>query len=413
MSSMSSMRKSVKWLAAFGALTMIAAACGGNNGGGGGAGGGGGGGTEGPTLARYDASAQGEGQLSLIAWPGYTEKAWVKPFEAETGCKVTVKYGNTSDEMVNLMRQGGGTQYDGVSASGDATNRLIAAGDVAPIDTSSFPEYGDVMQSLQAPPHNTVNGVSYGVPYMWGANILMYNTDVVTPAPTSWASVFETTIDGAPNPYAGRVTAYDSPIYIADAALYLMATQPDLGITDPYELTQEQLDAATALLKQQAGMIKKYWAVYTDEIDGFNAKDMVVGTAWPVNLQYTAAAGKVPVDYVIPSEGVTGWADTWMMSSNAQNPVCMLKWMEYTLRADVQTQVAEFYGATPSNTASCAQLNADLGADAKSYNCGDDQFLSQVKLWKTPLSDCGDGRGSACTDYATWTNAWTEIRGAG
>jgi putative spermidine/putrescine transport system substrate-binding protein len=316
--------------------------------------------------------------------------------------------------MVNLMRQGGGTEYDGVSASGDATNRLIAAGDVAAVDvTKLFSDYADVMPSLQAPAHNTVNGVHYGVPYMWGPNFLMYNTDVVTTPPTSWASVFETTLDGAPNPYAGNVTAYDSPIYIADAALYLKAHNPGLGITDPYELTLDQLTAATDLLKQQAGMIKKYWAVYTDEIDGFNSKDMVIGTAWPVNLQYTAAAGKVPVDFVIPSEGVTGWADTWMMSSHAQHPNCMLKWMEYTLRPDVQTQVAEFYGATPSNTASCDQLNADLGADATSYHCGDDAFLSQVKLWKTPLSDCGDDRGATCTDYATWTNAWTDIRGAG
>ena len=95
-----------------------------------------------------------------------------------------------------------------------------------------FPDYANVMPSLQSPAHNTVNGQHYGVPYMWGPNFLLYNTDVVKPAPTSWGVVFD-----ANRPYAGKVTAYDSPIYIADAALYLKATQPDLGITDPYELT--------------------------------------------------------------------------------------------------------------------------------------------------------------------------------
>jgi len=347
-----------------------------------------------------------EGALSLIAWPGYTQKAWVRPFEQETGCEVEIKYGNTSDEMVRFMRQQGGTLYDGVSASGDATNRLIANGDVAAIDVEAlFPEYANVMESLRSPPHNTVDGLHYGVPYMWGPNFLMYNTDEVTQAPSSWDVVFE-----PGSPYEGKVTAYDSPIYIADAAMYLMTHQPDLGITDPYELTQEQLDAAVELLKTQAGMISKYWAVYTDEIDGFESGDMVIGTAWPVNQQYVA---KVPVASVIPSEGVTGWADTWMMSSNAPNPNCMLKWMEYTLRPDIQTQVAEFYGATPSNTESCPQLDADLGDAAAIYHCGDEEFLASVFLWKTPLSDCGDERGSICVDYATWTNAWTEIRGAG
>jgi len=354
-----------------------------------------------------DSIGQGEGTLSLVAWPGYTQKAWVAPFETETGCKVDIKYGNTSDQMVNLMRQGGGSLYDGVSASGDATNRLIAGGDVAGIDVNKlFPEYANVMPTLQSPPHNTVDGVHYGVPYMWGPNILMFNTDVVKPAPTTWEAVFD-----ANSPYAGKVTAYDSPIYIADAAMYLMSHQPDLGITDPYELSQAQLDAATTLLKTQAAMVKKYWAVYTDEIDGFESGDMVIGTAWPVNQSVIVADNKVPVSSMIPSEGVTGWADTWMMSANAPHPNCMLKWMEYTLRPDVQTQVAEYYGATPSNTGSCAQLSKDLGKDAVNYHCGDDAFLSKVYLWKTPLPDCGDSRGATCMDYNAWTQAWLNIRG--
>ena len=353
------------------------------------------------------ADLKGEGSLDLIAWQGYTEDDWLKPFEQDTGCNVTVKYANTSDDMVNYMRQGGGTLYDGVSASGDATNRLIANGDVASIDISQFPEYANVMQSLQAPAHNTVDGVHYGVPYMWGPNFLMYNTAVVNPAPTSWDVTFDPS-----SPYAGKITAYDSPIFIADAALYLKTHQPDLGITDPYELTSAQLDAATSLLKQQAGMIGKYWAYYLDEIKGFNSGDMVIGTAWPVNEQYVQAAGKVNVADVIPSEGVTGWADTWMMSSHAQHPNCMLKWMAYTLQPGVQTQVAEFYGATPSNTGSCTKLNKDLGDAAAAYHCGDDQFLQSVYLWKTPLGVCPDG-SQTCTDYNAWTEKWLEIRGGG
>ena len=236
----------------------------------------------------------GEGKLNLVAWAGYTEDAWVKPFEQQTGCKVSAKYGTDSSDMVNLMKQGGGTLYDGVSASGDASNRLIAGGDVQPVDINLFPEYADVMASLNSPPHNTINGVHYGVPYMWGPNFLLYNTDVVKPAPDSWASVFE-----ANSPYAGKITAYNSPIYIADAALYLKSTQPDLGITDPYELTSAQLDAAVNVLKTQYGMIGKYWGVYTDEIKGFDSGDMVIGTAWPVNQQYIELDNKVPVESVV------------------------------------------------------------------------------------------------------------------
>src|SRR6185295_17742895 len=142
--------------------------------------------------------------------------------------------------------------------------------------------------------------------------------------------------------------AYNDSIYIADAAMYLMAHQPDLGITDPYELTEDQLAAAVDLLKQQKAMVSKYWALYSDEVDGFDSGDMVVGTAWPVNYSYIKADDKVPVDFVFPTEGMTGWADTWMMSANAPHPNCMLKWMQWTMQPEVQVAVAEFYGATPS-----------------------------------------------------------------
>jgi putative spermidine/putrescine transport system substrate-binding protein len=394
------MNKAVRVLAIASVLGIVAAACSNNSSSSGG-------GESSSGASPMSSIGPGEGHLSLIAWPGYTEDSWVKPFQDQTGCKVEVKYGNTSDDMVNLMKQGGGTLYDGVSASGDASNRLIAGGDVAPIDVNMFTDYANVMPSLQSPPHNTVNGVHYGVPYMWGPNLLLYNTDVVSPAPDSWNVVFD-----ANSPYAGKVTAYDSPIYIADAALYLKATQPDLGITDPYELTSDQLDAAINLLKTQAGMIGKYWSLYTDEIKGFNSGDMVVGTAWPVNQQYIQLDNKVPVESVIPKEGVTGWADTWMMSSHAPDPNCMLMWMQYTLQPDVQTQVAEFYGATPSNSASCKQLNKDLGSAAEIYHCGDDAFLSAVALWKTPLTDCGNG-SQDCADYSTWSSRWLEVRGGG
>jgi putative spermidine/putrescine transport system substrate-binding protein len=398
------MSKVARVLAVLGALALVAAACGSESSSSSASGGGES--SAGPEVISTIGAPEGE--LNLVAWPYYTEKDWVKPFEQETGCQVNVKYGNTSDEMVNLMRQGGGTLYDGVSASGDASNRLIANGDVAAVDVNMFQNYSDVMPSLQAPAHNTVDGVHYGVPYTWGPNVLLWNTDAVTTAPTSWNVVFESQIDGQDNPYAGKITAYDSPIYIADAAMYLMAHNPDLGITDPYELTTDQLNAAVDLLKAQSGMVKKYWALYTDEVDGFNAGDMNIGTAWPVNQSLIAAEG-TPVESTIPEEGATGWADTWMMSANAQHPNCMLLWMDYTLRPEVQAAVAYTFGATPATLSSCPILNKDLGKDAALYHCGDDAYLQSIYLWKTPLTDCGDGR-TDCADYNVWTQKWLEIR---
>ena len=143
----------------------------------------------------------------------------------QTGCQVNVKIGNTSDEMVTLMRTG---QYDGVSASGDATLRLIAGGDVAPVNTNLVPNYADVFQQLKNQDFNSVNGQMYGIPHGRGANLLMWRSDKVPGALDSWSAVFD-----QGSQYKGSLTAYDNPIYIADAALYLKATKPDAEDHEP------------------------------------------------------------------------------------------------------------------------------------------------------------------------------------
>ncbi len=272
-----------------------------------------------PKVTMLSALGQPEGQLNLIAWAGYAENGsndktvdWVTPFEQQTGCKVNVKIGNTSDEMVTLMKTG---QYDGVSASGDATLRLIYGGDVAPVNTALVPNYATISDFLKNRPWNSVNGQMYGIPHGWGANVLMWNPAVVTTAPTSWGAVFD-----AASPYKGKVTAYDSPIYIADAALYLKATKPDLKITNPYELDATQFSAAVELLKTQRSLVGEYWADYTKEVNSFEAGNSVIGTAWQVNANLINADKKVSVDTAVPAEGATGWSDTWMVAAKAAHP---------------------------------------------------------------------------------------------
>jgi putative spermidine/putrescine transport system substrate-binding protein len=370
-----------------------------------------------PAVDLSTVGGPGEGALNIIIWGGYAESGqnvpeydWVTAFQDETGCKVNTKIGNTSDEMVTLMRQGG--TYDGVSASGDATGRLIANGDVAAIDPATIPGFGDVAPFLQNAPHYVVDGKHYGTPHGWGGNTLLYRSDSVTPAPTSWNVVFDPT---AAAPYAGKITAYDSPIYIADAALYLKAHNPELGITDPYELTQPQFDAAVNLLKQQRPWVGKYWSVYSDEIDNFTNGTTTLGTTWPYQYNALVAAG-VPVGQVVPSEGMTGWADTWMLSSKAQHPNCMLKWMTWMLTPEVQTEVAEYFGEAPANPKACKYLDAQYGSYGfkdfcKLFSVNDPSFYNTIAFWKTPLADCADDRGQTCIDYSTWTQKWTEIKG--
>jgi putative spermidine/putrescine transport system substrate-binding protein len=240
----------------------------------------------------------------------------------------------------------------------------------------------------------------------------MYRTDIVDPAPTSWDVVFDPT---ASAPYKGKINDYDSPIYIADAAMYLKAKQPDLGITDPYELTQPQFDAAVNLLKQQRSSVGDYWSDYAKQIDNFTSKAIVVGTTWPYQVNTLIGAG-IPVASVVPTEGMTGWADTWMMSSNAKHPNCMLAWMNWMLSPTAQAMVAESFGESPANPTACGALLLGVGPYAvpefcTAYGVTDPAYYRTIAFWKTPLQDCGDARGQTCVDYAAWTQAWTAIKG--
>ena len=348
-----------------------------------------------------------EGEVNLVAWAGYVEDGstdpkvdWVSDFEQRTGCKVNVKIGNTSDEMVQLMRTG---QYDAVSASGDATGRLFEGGDVVPINADLIPNYADIFPALKDQPYNTFDGQPYGVPHGRGSNLLMYDPDEVKPPPTSWDVVFDKASE-----YSGKVTAYDNPIYIADAALYLRETQPDLGITDPYELDQEQFDAAIDLLKQQREHIGEYWSDYTKEIQAFANGDSSVGTTWQVIVNLLNADGE-PEEVVLPDEGATGWSDTWMISSEAANPNCAYEWLNHIISPEANAQVAEWFGEAPANQKSCA-LTADKN-HCDIYHADDEEFFDQIEEWKTPVSDCGDDRGDVCKTYDEWVQGWTEVKG--
>ena len=269
-----------------------------------------------------------EGQLNLIAWPGYVADPWKSDFEKQTGCQIKLREAGTSDEMVDQMRTG---QWDGVSASGNASLRLVAGGDVAPVNLDLIPNYATIYDDLKNQPYNTVDGVNYGVPHGRGANLLMWNTDAVKPGPKSWSVILD---PSQASKYKGKISVYDDSVYIADAAVYLKTHQPDLGIDNPYELDDKQFNAAVDLLKQQQPNVGEYWVDAAKQIQSFANDDVDVGTTW--QYQYFALqADNAPIasspasQGFLPEEGATGWSDTWMISSQAAHPNCMYKWMNF------------------------------------------------------------------------------------
>jgi putative spermidine/putrescine transport system substrate-binding protein len=350
---------------------------------------------------------KGEGQVNLIAWAGYVEPEWSKPFEQKTGCKVNAKVAGTSDEMVQLMRTG---EYDGVSASGNATARLVEGGDVDPVNVDLVPNYKTVFSDLKDQPYNTFDGKPYGIPHGRGANLLMWNSDSVKPAPRSWSVTMDPKVASK---FSGKISQYDDPMSIAEAAVYLKAHEPDLGIEDPYELNDEQFDAAVQLLKEQRANVGEYWSEAEKQISSFASGDIQVGTTWQYQYFLLKEEGK-PVaaspasQGFLPEEGATGWSDTWMISSEAEHPNCMYMWMDWIIEPKANAQVAEYFGEAPAQSLACNETaNPNFCEEYHAENPG---YWKRVNYCQTPHADCGDGNDD-CKDYNDWVQAWTSIKG--
>jgi putative spermidine/putrescine transport system substrate-binding protein len=364
-----------------------------------------------PAMAQLTEVGTGEGQLNIVAWAGYIERGetdkafdWVTKFEASTGCKVSVKTANTSDEMVALMNEGG---FDLVTASGDASLRLIAGKRVQPINTALIPSWSKLDPRLSDASWHTVDGVHYGTPFLWGPNVLMYNTEVFKEAPTSWNVVFEKMDlpDGKSN--EGRVQAYDGPIHIADAAQYLMFHKPELKITSPYELNEEQYKAALDLLRGQRAIVGRYWHDAFIQMDDFKNEGVVASGSWPFQVGLLQSE-KLPIASTIPQEGATGWADTTMLHAEAANPNCAYKWMEHTLSSNLQSDLSVWFGGNPVVPAACTDGSGMQTAAGCTANGLDD--FEKIRFWTTPVANCAQGEGM-CVPYYRWVSDYIGVIG--
>ena len=355
----------------------------------------------GSSLAEIQRKARREGQLDLVLRPGYRERGRAATFERQTGCVVRTQNATSTDELADLASSG---KYDGILTTSDQVRRLAAGGDVAPIDYELGPGRRDVFPDLKARTYDTVGGLGYAVPQGRSANLEVFRTDFLPPDTQSLELIWTASL-------RGRVSIYDDPMFIADAAVYLKATRPRLHITSPYELDRPQLNAALGLVRGAKRHVRTFWEAATPagQIDAFAAATSIVGIASQRQVELMREQDPpIPVGAAKPAEGTTGWVDEWLISSHADHPNCTYLWLDYVLSPEANAKVVELASEAPASARACdfttsPSACADLHAD-------DPDWWKDVSIWRTPESACGDARGDTCTTFDDWKKAWDELR---
>jgi putative spermidine/putrescine transport system substrate-binding protein/spermidine/putrescine transport system substrate-binding protein len=318
--------------------------------------------------------------LTAIVWEGYTDASFAQEFEKQTGCKVKATYAGSSDEMFAKFRAGGGRTYDIVSASGDITERLYRAGLVQPIDTSKLQNYSTVFPPFQKARWNTFEGKPYGVSFAWGPNVLVYNTEKVSPAPQSWDVLFDPA-------YAGQVSIPDNPMTIADVALWL-------GKPKPYNLTEADLAEVKAKLLELRPHIRKFWTTAGELANLFQSGEVVLAHAWPLTYTQLKEAD-YPIGSVSPKGKLTGWTDSWMISKNSRHGDAAYQWIDFILSGQGQKGVMDVTGYSGATELGVEAIGPER---AKQLFMDDLSLHFEINMWQS------------VPNYDQWVQLWNEIR---
>jgi putative spermidine/putrescine transport system substrate-binding protein len=305
-----------------------------------------------------------ERELRIFTFEGYTDDEWVQEFEEAHDAKVNVTYTGSVDEMFAKMKGSEGADYDLISIDTSLFGRYIEQGLIIPYDMSKIPNTANLLPPFQDVAEVQHDDKTYGVPIAWGSLGLIYDKDEVDPPPTSWEVLWDEN-------YKGRIIVLD------DTNNNIVNTAIILGFEDPFNLTDEQLEAVKQKLIDQKKVLLSYFAGFEEGNNIWESGNAVLmfsmGEFQAVDLKKRG----YNVEYIIPDEGGVGWLDTWAMSKGVQDPELAHEWVNFFLDKSVGERLSAKYGY--GNTTSEAE-GLDY-ADKLTWLRPAEDFAKRTEIW--------------------------------
>src|SRR5580693_5184271 len=308
--------------------------------------------------------------LNLLVWEGYADPSFVRGFEEQNHCKVTVSYMGSSDELVAKLRGGSAGNYDVISPSSDVATSIAAAGLAAPLDLSKFPSYSQLSPQLTSLPLVRLKGQVFGVPFVWGPNPLLYDTTAFPQLPDSWNVLWDPK-------YRGKVSAWDELSTVYMAAQVLGFDKPDP--THLYNLSDAELEAVKKKLLELKPNIRKMWSTGGELTNLFQNHEVVLAMGWPLMTNQLRKLN-FPIGETIPKENTTGWIDHLMITAASTHKELAQAFLEYMVEPQTQKLVTDVTHYTPANPGTGQLLTAD---EKKTLHLDDpDDYMKRIYFWQ-------------------------------
>jgi len=308
--------------------------------------------------------------LSLLVWEGYADPSFVTGFEEQCHCKVSASYMGTSDELVAKLRGGSAGNYDVISPSSDVATSIAKAGLAQALDLSKVPTYNQLSPGLTGLPLVKVNGSTYGVPFTWGPNPMIYDATVFSQPPDSWNVFWDPK-------YRGKISVWDELSTVYMTAQVLGYDKPDPN--QIYNLSDDQLAAVKRKLLELKPNIRKMWSTGGELTNLFESHEVVLAMGWPLNTADLRKAN-FPVGETIPKENTTGWIDHLMITSNSENKELAYQFLEYMIQAKTQKMVTDKTHYVPANPKAAEFMTGD---EKQILHLDDvDHYQKRIYFWQ-------------------------------
>ncbi|MGE3477705.1 MAG: PotD/PotF family extracellular solute-binding protein [Rhodospirillaceae bacterium] len=322
-----------------------------------------------------------ERTLNYFTWSSWGERPFLENAKSKVKLDLKPTFYSSSDEMMAKLRGGGTKLYDMIVPVQNYVSLAVRANLFEPLDPAKLTNAKDLFPEFQNHPQWSVNGKLYGVPFVWGANAMAFNRKV-TGEIDSLDALFDPK-------WKGRIALRDEP----EDSLGLAALK--LGIKEPYNMEEKELQEVKKLLISQKPLLRAYWKNVADVQNMLASGEVVVAWTFLTLIEPLKKAG-IDAGWVWPKEGAIGWSEAISAVKGTRKLSLVEEYANYTLSPEHGEMMARYLGYAPSSKAAVdrlePQLVKDLGIDPTKVN---------------RLTFKGNPK-----DRSRWNDIWNEVKAA-